>query len=592
MLLLLLVSQPIFRAARKIVALALAILSVSLTSILGQPVHSTQTGSACTVEIMGEDSRMYPGEYVTLMAVVGDGGDASGYSWEVEGGIVKDYDDNVLGGQAVDLVDPPTMMNPSDFENQAISFYWKPESDVNRTVHVRVQTANGICEASEDFIVMMDDNINTQAEDFYVGSNHPEGISTRVLDQHNTWHRIFRFWDSTYNDNGNLFFDFHKVYLAHFDAWRDVFGYRPIGIWDPGTPFPSNAEVDHLERDAYQPTPLPSWFRIQPDGDGPNDRILGDSECETADAPTGQWPHVQDALNDFDPDLDLLGCTLTSPFHNDIHVNIGGHMGGPSTAPLDPIFWRWHNYVDGIADARISSISDVSLERAEESILQRDIDNVSSGITDTIPPRIFYQNPFRLVQNITREQLPTIPDPEAGLGNRSDLPAISILFSEPVSGVTAKDFTVNNSIATHVGGEGAGPYVFAGFTLPSTGLLNVTVAPGNIVDGNGNKFEGGTWNYKLFPVNVDSDRDGISNEVETSSLSDPGTADTDGDGMSDGFEVNNGCLNPLVDDTNIMDIAGNITDEDGPDADSDGISNIEEVDARTDPCGPLPPTTR
>jgi Common central domain of tyrosinase len=39
--------------------------------------------------------------------------------------------------------------------------------------------------------------------------------------------------------------------------------------------------------------------------------------------------------------------TLENPAHNTMHGNyIGGLMGDPSTAALDPIFWSFHAYID------------------------------------------------------------------------------------------------------------------------------------------------------------------------------------------------------------------------------------------------------
>lgn len=59
--------------------------------------------------------------------------------------------------------------------------------------------------------------------------------------------------------------------------------------------------------------------------------------------------------------------------------------------------------------------------------------------------------------------------------------------------------------------------------------------------------------------------------------------------MPDGFEARDPCLDPLSDDSQTMDMAGNIMNRDGPDDDSDGVSNIAEYTRGTDPLGPLPP---
>jgi hypothetical protein len=73
------------------------------------------------------------------------------------------------------------------------------------------------------------------------------------------------------------------------------------------------------------------------------------------------------------------------------------------------------------------------------------------------------------------------------------------------------------------------------------------------------------------PNNADTDGDGLDDYVELFVYhTDPNLSDTDGDGMLDGWEVNN-----LLDPTN---------PEDGADdADSDGLSNLEEYQNGTNP---------
>ena len=88
-------------------------------------------------------------------------------------------------------------------------------------------------------------------------------------------------------------------------------------------------------------------------------------------------------------------------------------------------------------------------------------------------------------------------------------------------------------------------------------------------------------------ASADPDGDGVSNMTEykgkdgvaapvgfapTGDFSDPCVVDTDADGMDDGYEYANACLNP-VDPT---DAAG--------DADSDGATSITEFNKGTDPC--------
>ena len=194
------------------------------------------------------------------------------------------------------------------------------------------------------------------------------------------------------------------------------------------------------------------------------------------------------------------------------------------------------------------------------------------SMNDTTSPRIYYQNPFRLYPFITPETL--------GIEN----PKIDIVFTEPVFGVRAIDILINNNSATNIIGSGSGPYTFSGFKMPDFGTVNVTVLPGNILDSNGNKFPGQSWKYEMIKSNEDTDKDGISNEIELKLLIDPTKLDTDGDTINDTVEISHVCLNPLNDDSMIMNMKGEIINSTGIDSDKDGLTNIEEANTNRDPC--------
>jgi hypothetical protein len=192
----------------------LIIILISLFSFnFMQLTQAQPTNFNCKVKIIGGSTKMYPGELASLTANV-TVGQPQNYSWSVEGPIIKDYDDNVYNSTYMTSslnLDPPTYMSQPDFQKSDISFYWQPnKTDPTRTVSVDVITSNGTCQDSKDYTVAKNnDDINLQAEDFYVEKNHPVGLApdnrimTRVLQQHQQWHRDFPSLTSAYANNGS-----------------------------------------------------------------------------------------------------------------------------------------------------------------------------------------------------------------------------------------------------------------------------------------------------------------------------------------------------------------------------------------------------
>ena len=76
----------------------------------------------------------------------------------------------------------------------------------------------------------------------------------------------------------------------------------------------------------------------------------------------------------------------------------------------------------------------------------------------------------------------------------------------------------------------------------------------------------------------DLDGDGLSNAEEQAKGTDPLKADTDGDGLTDGFEVNKSKTDPLKADSDNDGIVDSREDLDG-----DGLNNLDEQKAGTDP---------
>lgn len=197
-------------------------------------------------------------------------------------------------------------------------------------------------------------------------------------------------------------------------------------------------------------------------------------------------------------------------------------MRSPATAPLDPLFWRWHRTVDGIARARLMYPDPV-------------VPPKSSLVSDTLPstPQVIHVSPFILHSRI-------VAFPET----------VVVTFSERVSGVVASDLSVNGSGATAVSGADDGPYRFTGFAPPGLGLVTIAVGAGAIVDSSGLQFEGDSWVFTLLDSLGDDDGDGVSNRDETERwLTDPSSPDTDGDGLTDDEELSVYRSRPQHDDS-------------------------------------------
>jgi hypothetical protein len=251
-------------------------------------------------------------------------------------------------------------------------------------------------------------------------------------------------------------------------------------------------------------------------------------------------------------------------------------MRSTSTSPKDPIFWRFHKFIDSVSSKRF--FPSIPLF----AMLHRTLPP-HGIVVDTTPPRIISQNSFRLDPFITT--LPKLTDKEKDIFGIINVTALSSEFSEPVKGVRPSDFIVNGSPATRVSGTGAGPYVFIGFNEPKIGPINVTFASGNISDISGNHFQGSSWRYFLVNSNIDKDRDGLQDGLEVNLFkTNPTKVDTDGDSVPDGFEATTKCLNPMVNDAMVMDMSMKLINKTGLDTDKDNKTNVQEFHDKTDPC--------
>jgi len=113
-----------------------------------------------------------------------------------------------------------------------------------------------------------------------------------------------------------------------------------------------------------------------------------------------------------------------------------------------------------------------------------------------------------------------------------------------------------------------------------------------VIQAGAGSLAGATFVYRLAKTGMDSDNDGLTNEDEAIYGTDKNNADTDSDSLSDGDEVHTYLTNPLVADTDTDGMPdGYETNhqldpllKDGEeDKDDDGLTNINEMLADTDP---------
>jgi hypothetical protein len=76
----------------------------------------------------------------------------------------------------------------------------------------------------------------------------------------------------------------------------------------------------------------------------------------------------------------------------------------------------------------------------------------------------------------------------------------------------------------------------------------------------------------------DPDRDGLNNKEECKAGTNPNKADSERDGLKDGFEVKKSLTSPLKDDTD-----GDEVEDVAEDLDEDGLSNLGEQDTGLNP---------
>jgi hypothetical protein len=445
---------------------------------------------------------------------------AQSYQWCVDGDVVKDYSDLVKNGAYYSIP-----MITSDFTQPTLDFYWKPDArqiypnfgvSVNRLVTVIVtRTDNSKCYGKLVTNVYPNDNAwPRQPIDAY-WANHKtlrdEYAKFRLDD-------VATAASCTPATYGEDLLRFTSAMVRNFKAWRAEFGYKPLGTWDPNTPIPTDTELsvgntygEPVTRGSgFAVTPLPIWFLSNVESADPRgvENFPSPNQLTVATLPCS-YPLGQHSL--YGPtgftSRNQLGAALGAPWHDSILFRIGGTMA-TINAPNDGLFWWFYNYV--------GSIDRAWLKRPGHPIV---MDWMSLSLMDNRATRF--------------------------------PPCVTLAFADSVivGTVDASQFVVNGIAATEVEGSGAGPYVFSGFPPITGDSAHVEILPGNLLNAEGQPFAGFTRTYRILDPTLDADGDGLSNGFEMDTLStDPEKADTDGDGVSDSAElaVGGNPLDPTV----------------------------------------------
>jgi len=170
----------------------------------------------------------------------------------------------------------------------------------------------------------------------YFGPADP--MSSPRMMSHMDWHTAPENQARTGN-YGERFLLFHKDFIDSFDAWRLTKGLMPVTAWDPATPIPAYLSHDHTLMAARNTS----------------DPAAADPACITPTWATmagGTTPdplHGYTMLSQFQS-LDELGRSIDSGWHGRVHNTIGGDMS-TFHSPIDPVFWRWHKWIDNVRGA-------------------------------------------------------------------------------------------------------------------------------------------------------------------------------------------------------------------------------------------------
>ena len=173
-----------------------------------------------------------------------------------------------------------------------------------------------------------------------------EYATQKILDKHFNWHKTNMRSMNSINRSSNYglkFLTFHRKFIGKFDTWRKKKNLPLLVPWDPSTPIPNG--LPHTPRDTNNPYSVeprvarPSWLTTQ--GGFVRDSLYGYKMLS-------QFRTAAELGNTIDYMHYAMISGGMASWHALVHSTIGGDMASPATAPKDPIFWRWHKFVDNI----------------------------------------------------------------------------------------------------------------------------------------------------------------------------------------------------------------------------------------------------
>lgn len=175
------------------------------------------------------------------------------------------------------------------------------------------------------------------------------------------------FWDQCQHQSW-YFLPWHRGYVAAFEAVvattiRDLGGPEEWALpyWNYSEPLAANPDARLMPpafRDELLPDGSPNflWSRRNavPDGDFALDDTVVHLDALTfqnfTNAAIGAPSGFGGPPTGFNPGGGDNGALESIP-HNRVHTRIGGFMGDPATAALDPIFWLHHCNIDRLWEA-------------------------------------------------------------------------------------------------------------------------------------------------------------------------------------------------------------------------------------------------